>query len=334
VQAPPWKWAQGSIGASLVTDYFTSSANYDNARGSYQRLIGDNNVASWSTEVRARYGIREWFSPYVGVGFANTNVVDVATERSNSAVSDVHAGADFRIQTRWIRIFPQIEGSFPTDKTNPSQTTPLTSDGVPWLRASVFFQKPMRYLAIYAHGGVRIPGEGLAKLLLYGAGAEVPLGDLFVIGGGIEGFETVMKDSLTQAERERTSNLSLGGSHMFWSYNPALIEGRIWARFRPDPRVWVRAGYAKTIDGIRTAEGQSFNLTLSFNAPWEFGTAMAANRTRVRKQPGQNPAQSQALKSFKVDSERTDPDVFTPDEDYAPDASSTLNDTEKMLEEK
>jgi hypothetical protein len=345
VQPPPWRWVKDTAGASLTSEYFSSTANYGDTRGGFLRLGGDNSITTWESELRARYAIKEWASPYIGFGFGSTSAVFPTTEKSNAGLTDIHLGADFRIQYSWIRVFPQIEVSYPVMATDPLQTLPLTSEGVPWMRASVFLQKPLRYFAPYIHGGIKIPGEGLAKLFLYGAGAEVPVGDHFVLGGGIEGEESLIGDNLTAAERDVLTTASMSGSHRYWVYNPALLEARAWVRFRPDPRVWIRAGYAKTLNGIRAAEGQSIFFSLTFNVPWEDLASKTGNSKSdfSKTEPVKSEVSTSELPmtdlpkpvNQKLKSTKPSKKVFVPDDEVnGPNQiDPSLDETEKIMED-
>jgi opacity protein-like surface antigen len=330
VQTPPWIWTQGSLGISTTTEYFQTSANYSTSRGEFERLVGNNKATAWQNDFRGRYAFTRWMSTYAGMGYSNVRVVDIAADKNNAGLSAFNMGADFLVTSKWLRLIPEIEVGYPIDPASSTQKVPLTNEGVPWMRASAFIQKPFRFLNVYGHAGLRIPTQGLAKTFLYGAGAELAFANFMKIGGGIEGYETVLSDDLTEAERNRTSTNSMGGSHLFWAYNPALLEARAWVGFKPVPALTIRAGYAKTLNGVRSAEGQAFLLTLAYNAtPRSFKTpdSLAKRQTNARKK------QENALDSFDVETEQTDPDLFEPSEQYVPtDKSGNLNEAEKLLE--
>lgn len=330
LQTPPWAWNQGSFGFSESTEYFQSSANYSDSRGSFERLSGDSNATAWQNEFRGRYAFTPWLSTYAGFGLSSIRVTDLTTQKSNSGLTDVHAGADFNLGTKWVRLIPEIEAGYPLDPSNRSQTVPLTNEGVPWLRASLFAQKPFRFVSVFGHAGFKIPGQGLAKLFLYGLGSEVALGRYFKIGAGLDGYESVLSDDLSATERQRLSTNAMGGSHLFNAYNPALIQAQLWVGLKPVPSMTIRGGYAKTVNGIRAAEGQAFTLSFAYYFTPRHIKEPDTLASRQRK-ARQN--QEKALQTFDVEPEQNDPDLFEPGEQYVPtEKSGTLNDAEKLLE--
>lgn len=326
VELPPWWWNQGSYGLSATTEYFRTTANYDETRGSFQRLPNDNTFSTFETKLRARYGLTSRWSLFTGFGFAQVRAVDPLNEKTNSAVTDVFAGADFLLPLKWIRLVPEIQAGYPITAIDTKSTNPLTSEGVGYVRATLFARKVFKHLELFGHGGLYVPAEGLAKRFEYGTGLDVRLGSSISVGGGIEGYETAMPDELSLAERSKVTSAADAGSYRFYAYNPALLEAQAWIRFQPDRSLLIRAGYGKTLNGIRSAEGQSFLLTVSFNIPGRH-RGSTASRTRHKRE--------QDLKVFdetRVESEPSD--SFEADDTVEESNRDVLDDTEQLLENK
>lgn len=332
---PPWRWNRGSFGLSATTEYFMTKGNYDAKRGSFTRLPGDNSFTTFESTVRARYGFTPRLSTYAGLGFAQVRAVDSFNERTNAAVTDVFVGADFMIATKWIRLVPEIQAGYPMDKVSVTTTNPLTSDGVAYARTNAFFLIPTRWLNLQGRLGLHLPAEGLAKRLLYDIGAEIPIGRRFAIGGGIEGYETILSDELSAAERQAVTAIADAGSQRFYAYNPALLEGRGWIRFTPDRTTQIRVGYSKTLNGIRTAEGQALTMSVAFNLPGKKKSSIdSGTLSDLRRGAPTLSGPEEAARKFEIEVEKMDPDLLPPDDPIDQQNTDILNDTEKLLEKR
>lgn len=325
VETPPWAWRKGSFGLSGSTEYFWSRANYGPARGEYSRLTGDNNLTDFQTWVRARYAFWSKFSVYGGTGLTQVRVLDTFNEKTNSGLSDAFIGGHFVVWREWLRMVAEIEGGMPISSVTRYQISPLVNDGAMYARALLHLRKDLGALKIFGHVGARIPTEGLAKTLHYGAFAEIPLGKI-ILGGGVDGIETLLNDDLTLAERSLTTSSANGGSFRYRAFDPALLRARSWIGFKPGNTVEIRAGYDKTLTGLRTAEGQAITLNVVFSSiPRRAKAGVSENQDERISAPG-------TTDFFKLDSEQTDPDVIKPGNDFQPGTSgSDLNETERLL---
>lgn len=327
-------WMTDSWGTSLTGEYFSSNTNYDQKRGSFTRLVGNNSFSNFTSHVRSRYGLTNSTALFAGFGFAQTNVQDALGERSGSSLTDLSLGADFILWRRWIKAIVEAQGGYPIDYVDRMQKKPLTSDGVPFGRLGIFVYKPFRHFRLTGYVGFDYPTEGLSKKMLYQVYGEIPVRK-FLIGGGINGYEAVMSDSLSQAERQATPIVTSAQSLRYYAFEPALLEARGWVGFKPSKHWSVRAGYAKTINGLRTAEGQSFLFSLAFNAKDLFGPSVETLEEDARSM---SPDQG-----FVSDVEKTDQSLFqeeppppppkpkrvTP---KTPPPADSLDQTEKLLE--
>lgn len=329
-ELPPWRWGQGSFGLSSTTEYFSTNANYDKTRGSFEKLPNGNSFSSFESKLRARYGLTRQWSIYGGLGFGYSRAVDPLYERTNSSVTDVFAGADFNLPLKWIRLIPELQLGYPIYQLDPNTKTPLTSEGVGYFRATLFAHKAFKRIEFFGHGGIYIPAEGLAKRFVYGAGVDIPLGSVIAIGGGIEGYETAISDELTATERAKLTTAADVGSYRFHAYNPALMEAQGWVRFRPDRSLMIRAGYSKSINGVRSAEGQSFLLTLTFNTPGSNRSSSREQKTgRVRH------GRQDDLRTFEeTEVESSDSSSFEAEDTSKDAVGNDLDEAERFLEKR
>lgn len=316
-ETPPSAWNEGSFGVQTSTEYFTSKANYDVSRGAFEDLPAGNSWTSFENRAKLRFGFTRNFAIFAGLGYGSSTAKTSLIENTNSSITEVFAGANFLLARRWWRVVPEIEVSYPGQQTQYLQTNPLTSDGAPYARAGVFLFKPYKYLRFESYLGAHFPGEGLAKRFQYSLAAELALLGSFTLGGGVQGYETIISDDTSFAERRATQATANATSERFWAYNPALIEAKGWVGFRFDKAFNVRLGYAKTINGVRNAEGQSFLINLNFSSAGS--RKKRSNGVQVEQVPV-----SRDSRDFKTEPEANDPEYF--------DQRDSLDNTERLLE--
>lgn len=326
-EAPPGTFVEKSFGVSAYGEYFTSRANYEASRGSYTKLPFDNNIAILETRLRGRYTFSRRFSAFAGTSYSNVRVVDPVNTKTNSQVTEVLAGANYLMSTRFAQLIPEVLVSLPMDATNQNQVVPLTSDGVAYSRVGVFAQKGFRRIRLGGFSGFHIPFDGLAKRFLYEAAVDMRAFSAITIGGGINGYEPLIGETETLQARQATASRAMGGSERFYSYNPSLIEARAWLGYRPSSMLWLKAGFGKTLNGLHTAEGQSFLLSVVYNSKKLELLSGTGGKARNRLDP------DEAAKTFEPAYENTDQSVFQP-EDEEEEGASALDSTERMLEKK
>lgn len=325
-ETPPSAWNKGSFGVQTNSEYFSSQNNYQETRGSFDKLINGNKWTSFENRIKLRYGFTDNISLYGGIGASATNATNLGVTKSNSAVNEVYAGIDFMLARRWWRVVPELEASYPTDETQRLATNPLTSDGVAYANLGVFLFKPYRYLRFEGYLGFHIPGEQLATRFMYNLGAEIAMFGAFTVGGAIQGYESVAADGTSNAERNLTQATADATSSRFWAYNPALLEAKGWIGLRFDRSFGLRLGYAKTLNGVRSAEGQSVLLSLYYNTPGTGGQRRGPPQIQV----GPKQIAPKGGDSFRTEPEPNDPELF--DQSQAPDAS--LDTTERLFDHK
>ncbi|MCM2281740.1 MAG: hypothetical protein NDI61_07825 [Bdellovibrionaceae bacterium] len=331
VELPPWKWKPGYWRVTTQAVHFSSDANYDSARGAFVRLPPGHSFSLTSFGLRARYNLNPRWSFFSGGEITQATAKDSSLERDNSALSNVYVGANAIVMQGWLRLIGELEALYSTDPIDIDTTDALTNDGVHHVRGSLFAFKPFRLFTVYAHGGLKYRDEGLATLALWGAGLEKPLFQRFLLGVGLEGYETVVNDELPAANRTSVTNRANAGSQTFFAHDPALLEARAWAGWSPVNAWQIRAGYGQSLDGVRSAAGQTLFVNVSYNfdpkPSRESFQAYRAQRAAIRKKS------RQALEDFKVDSEKSDPDLFDPDDGFEPDVEpDPLSETERLLE--
>jgi hypothetical protein len=314
---PPPAWDKGAMAFSLIGEYFTSKANFGDSRSSYYSLPNGGSFDTLLTRLTGRYAISKEFSIFTGVEAAQSQATEFSVTSTNSNIDEVYVGVDYQLPFRWLRVIPEIEGSMPTNPTDPNQTTPLTSDGVTYGRFGVFLFKRYETFRVESYLGSYIPSNGLAKRFVYSLIAEISMFHRVTLGGGVQGYETIYSDDQYEYQRLATQALADYGSSRYYAYNPALMEGKAWIGFRLAHAFTIRLGYESSIQGIRTAQGQTYLASVTFNTPGDI------NASEHRLQPTASPG----AESMQIDNEKVDPEVF-------PTSHDSLDQTERMLENK
>jgi hypothetical protein len=276
---PARQWREGSLSVSTQSEFFSTNANYSDSRTSYERLASDSNLSSLETRAKVRYGWSRSIAVFSGLGLNYIRALDPVQDKTNSAFTDVSFGANFQLPwqepwQKWFRLVPEFEISLPFDKTQTGQTVPMTNDGVAYVRTGTFLFKRINRFNLDAYLGMHYPLEELATRIFYNASFEMQLKKGFTLGSGLAGYESVLSDKSTYTKRLPTYSSASAGSQRFWAYNPALLEMRGWVGFLPTKDFAFRLAYTRTLNGIRTAAGQSVILSAVINFP-EF------NRTRI-----------------------------------------------------
>ena len=229
---------------------------------------------------------------------------------------------------RWWRVVPEVEVAYSFDQFKQGQTAALTSDGASYANIGVFMFKPYRYLRFESYLGFHFPGEDLAKRFHYRLGAEIAMFGAFTVGGGVQGYESVLADATSSLQRKITQSSADATSSRFWAYNPALLEANVWLGLRFDKAFGVRLGYAKTLNGVRTAEGQSILLSLYYNSigngPGPSARRLGAPSVSVGPTPI---APKNRTEDFRTEPEPNDPELFDPGAD-------SLDNTERLFDKK
>lgn len=331
IETPPWSWRKGSFGISSNSEYFTSSANYGPARGEFSRLTGDNKLTDFNTWLRGRYAFWPRFSMYAGFGAGQTRALDSVSEKAKSGLSAAFLGGHFTVWRQWLLMVAEIEAGSSLDAGGPlesfsrTQTTPLIDDGVYYARAILHMRRDIGRFRLFGYVGSRLPTGGLAKSFLYGIYGELAVGDYLMLGGGVDGHEVLLNDELTLSERSTTAASADAGSWRFRSFDPAILRARGWVGFKPGQTVEIRTGYMKTLTGLRDAEGQAFTLNVVFSS-------IPARSARYRGGVDRMSAPGNSTQ-FRLDSEKSDPDVIAPNNDFEPQRSDDLKETERLLDD-
>lgn len=340
LELPPWVWREGSWGISGWGDYSMSSANYGSAPGAFTRLPSSNSFNVVESTYKARFAFHDLVSVYAGAGYNYTTAHDSGLTRNNAQPSVGFAGADFNLPNRWLRLIPEIEAGFPFYHYNTNSSLLSTGDSTTYFRGSLFYFKPVHLgravIDILGHASFYAPSDNLAKLAMFEAALEIPIGRSVAIGGGAEGYTTVISDSLTLAQRQSYASVAEAQSLRYDAYNPSLLELKAWLRLLPIPGYNVRVGYSKSINGTNTASVQAITLAIAFNFSSIFkpvgsprGSSLRSGATPSERLFEENRVRDRSGDQFIPDDHADDPPKLAPAQ-----SDGGLGDTEQLLEQR
>lgn len=315
VETPPFRWTPGFVRFTSLGSYYNSSANLTDGRGEFQNLPNSGSFNQASGRLRGRYHLSESVSMYVGGSYAFTETKNsIYGTRQNSTFTDASAGLNVLLLDSSWRLVGELEGSFATDQATYERQDAMGSDGVHYGKASVYLFKSLGGWAnLLASTGVKYRAEGLATQALWSVAFEKPFLKRFLIGFGLDGYESIISDTLYPRDRNQLTDRANAGSRRHYGFNDALTEAGVWIGFAPVPALQMRLGYERGLTGQRAAIGNAFFLALSFSfeprpEPESFSTeAYARQRTREEMR-----SRSDA-KSFRVKEEQTDDSLFYED---------------------
>lgn len=333
-EAPPSIFLENSLGVSASTDYFSTNANYEPSRGAYTSLNNGNSLTHWASHLRGRYTPTTRFSFFAGTTFAQTAAITPFQTKTNSAFTEFFAGIDWLLNTDYVQLTGEVIGSLAIDTVSDLQTKPYTNDGAHYFRPGLFAQKGFKRFRLGGYMGVHVPTGPLATLFLYEATIDARLIWSLTAGAGINGYETLVPDTSTLVNRQTAAGIANVSSERFYSFNPALVEGRVWLGWRPSKQLWLRLGYAQTINGLHNAAGSSYLLSVVYNTrSFDFGGGGGSDYAPPPPRPL---SPDERLRSFEPDLEATEQGIFDMDDGTAPPPKrvNPLDQTERMLEKK
>jgi hypothetical protein len=339
-ETPPSVFVENTFGLSAATSFFTTTSNYEPSRGAYTGLLNGEKLTLLNTNLRARFTPSTRFSIFAGTAYAQAaayDTVPIVQTRTNSAFTNANAGFDWLINTDTVQLTAEILGSYPIDQTSSTQTKPFTNDGYGYFRGGLFAHKAFPRFRTTVFGGVQAPGGSLATLFLYEATFDMRVFKTITAGGGIDGYETLIGDTTSLYNRQVTTAIPNGGSEIFNSFSPAMVEARAWIGYRHSHQFWARVGYAQTINGLHNAAGSSILFSLNFTTrPFDFNPADERERIGPRTM-----SPDDTLRSFTPDVESTEQGLFDMEGDQPSGQSgrsrrkaSPLDETEQLLEKK
>ena len=316
-EIPPWKWRAHYWRLSMMTDYFSTNANLDSAGSTtFNKLPSGNKLQAVELRPHIRYNTSERSSFYCGAGLANLSTTTGVFQRNNSSATDAYVGYDYALISQNLRLVTELEASYSLAPLDNSTVDALVSDGANFLRGQFFLFRPFHFANPFAQVGLKYRDQGLSQQLLFGLGVEKPFGQSFLVGAELSGEQPLLSDTKTEGYRNLVSDRVMGGSRYYDAFNPSFLEAQGWVGFKPDPLWQIKVGVSQTLQGLRSAYGQTYFFSLSINldprADPEGFTHYRESRASAQKR-GQKD-----LIQFEPQPEDVDQKIFQDEERFEP----------------
>lgn len=332
---PPWRWNPHVWRITMAGNYVHTNQNYDAQAGNFVQLPAGNYLETYEFFPRARYNFSRFFSVYGGLNGADVTTQTGGRIRKKSAVNEVVLGTDILLYKGWAHLIASFEGGYPIFTIDTQTNDPLTSDGVWYAQGHLFLYRPWGFLNSYGQLGFRGRGEGLSQLLLYEFGLELPFSQSFLLGTGVGGGSTIVKDELTSIERTTVTSRVNGGSHYYYAHDPEWIEWQAWAGFSPVKAWQVKGGYAQTFNGRNGAQYPKIFLSLSFDFdPHPDRGSFDQYEPRRASSPSKRSKRKKKNNAFEPDVEQIDDELFEDENEpfQRKSGNDDLDKAERMLE--
>lgn len=325
-------WEPETWNLELDGSYFSTQNNYTDTGGEYDRLAQNGAFSTYQGTAQLRYSLLPSLSLFAGGAFGYSHAEKTGFTDSKYNFNGVKVGLDHIFLRWWLRGLLHIEGFVTSQTTTATSQHVLTQDGVHYLHPSVFVYKKLKQLMIFANFGVKVPTEGMAKLITWGAGAEFSWQKL-LLGGGIYGQEILQKDEYTDTPlvRQNLSNAINAGSYTFYAVNPTSMVIDIYTQFRLAHQAQLRLGVYKTINGSNNAEGLGITAgyVYSFGAKPKSAYVSPKRRRESLMAPVKQTPSEDGFETYLEDEPTLQQNEVTPQ--YGPDGEP-IKDTERILE--
>ena len=342
VEPPPFRFREGYFRLSGMASYYQTNSNYTETRNEEQNLASGNALQEATARLKARYNLTDRWSAYLGGEFVDVrshNSAILNPDKDNPAVTYGFGGIDVALFTGSWRLVAELEGGYDFDVATYSRTSALGSDGANYGKLTAYLMKPLGgWMNALASAGAKYRDQGLATQFLWSAALEKPFLRRFLVGAGVDGYESIIGDALRLNDRKQMLDRVNGGSYRHDAFNDALIEAAAWVGWAPISSLQIKIGYQQSLTGQRSAAGQEGFLTASWNfdpRPDADGFSSGSYGQRREREDARG---RDATRTFRVQDEKTDDSLFY--EDAPPksapkqDGSNPLDETEKKLERK
>ena len=255
----------GKYEFDITLDYFKTTSNFSSA-GTKESLPSGNHLQSINTMFRTRYTLTEQSALVGGVVIGNTESKDNLATRTNSSLSHVVFGGDYRIiETQLWNLTAEGSFTYILDKFNAATDAALNNDGANEIKALLGMSYFWGDFRPFAKGGINYRFEGLSTLFIYSLGSEIRY-DSFYYGFLLNGVMTIKDDEKTQKafERESVTNRVNASSKRYHSINPNLLDTEVYITFKLNKNFSIKPFAGYTLSGSNTAEGFHMGITVGW----------------------------------------------------------------------
>ncbi len=287
----------GRLSLTADAEYFWTSANYDD-EGESDKLFNDGSYKNLSTVYGATYFFPDGWSLGGGLGYAYAQS-DGFENRSNGVFTHIYVLGQKLFSFSPVRLIPEVKATISFDEVDRDGDEVLASDGANELLLGSWLTYDFWRLRSYGYLGYNYRDDGRSSLMPWRLGLGFRQ-TTFNFSGELTGAESITDDDYTDNRFERTQVTSQvdASSLRYYSVNPRWIEMRLQGGVEFIDNWTFNLGFAKTISGENTADGQSAFLNLTWNIETEEPTKPTRTRPsyNVKEEPSARQNQDQEVR--------------------------------------
>lgn len=268
-----------------TVDMYSSNENFGNSTGRKEPLPDGNEYENTVGKLLTHYGLGKDWELFGGFTYSRAKSLTDQVQRTQSAFTDLHLGANYRAVEGSFSLYPGMALSVPLTTIDPATDDVLLSEGAFALSLPVYMDYKWSFLALYANLTPSFLGDERGARVFYALGAKKRVGP-FILNVELNGMDTFVNDGLTETPNLRTDvvNRVNGGSFRYYSINPGVYHVAAQARFRITQMFIAGVGYAQELNGSRHSAGTSIIGYLEVRLP-EFGSSPPPKVSRKKKRP-------------------------------------------------
>jgi hypothetical protein len=220
---------------------------------------------SYTPDAYFRYSLNHniAFTSHISGAMAESN--NQLTSRSNSGLTHIDLGADYRVYSGVLDCIIEADARIPNYKTDTATDNTIIDEGDTEFSGLFQLQKKFSENITYGYIGYRYRDEGRSGLMPYGIGTQFKFGS-FLVGGELRGSTTVTNDQYTDtpSQRSRVTDLVNAKSLRFYATNPSSFETEANIKYFFIPHWAIMAGAGTTLAGTNSAGGYNVYIGLQF----------------------------------------------------------------------
>lgn len=267
-----WQW-------DLVGEYLSSTSNYASTGGVYTNLPSGNYYNLFTTDVSFRTMVpkKNW-AWYGGTQLAYSMTRNTAQTLTNTNFPFVKIGTDYVMYSGSFLLIPDFYFVYPMVKNDFSSTSmAAVGDGTMQASAQLRIQGVFNTMWLSAYSGFIYRDGGRSSVIPYGLTAELPF-TRWILGGSLTGYSSATYDANTNNATQQVAwnNNVNGGSQMFGSINPQVLEANGWVKWKLNKEYTILAGGGSTLSGSNMANYWNVNAGISYRMATKETSAPAA----------------------------------------------------------
>ena len=230
------QFSEGSLKFINTVDIYSTTENFGNSNGAKTPLssVADGNEYSNITaDLSARYGMGHNWELYGGLKYSQATSISSKIQRTQSALSDLNLGINYRWIDSDFSVYPGFFISFPLVTNDLETDDVLVNEGASVIAIPFYFDYRLKIAALYAGLTPALIGDGRGARVFYTLGIKKRIGSI-IFNLEYAGMDTIKDDDFTATPDIPTAVVDRvnGGSFRYFSVNPAANRIALQARMK------------------------------------------------------------------------------------------------------